>query len=191
MTRGKWILVVIIAIIVAFLAGFVWQYLEARSYELMLADTQSELRLQRLESTLAAATVEALTGNYEVGRQLASRFYTDLQGRVSEPTPAAAELRQILDRRDATITLLSRGDPRSGEELTSQLVRYRVAVGGPEQALPVGGPEEALPAGVPASAPADSTGAAPATPDTSIPSSQPAPTPSDTGGLSGGAPLWR
>ncbi len=191
MTRGKWILIVIVGIVVAFLAGFGWQYLQARSYQLVLEDTQKELRLQRLESTLSAATVEALTGNYEVARQLASRFYTDLQTRISERTPAAAELGQILDRRDATITLLSRGDPRSGEELTSQLVRYRVAVGGSEQALPVGGPAEALPATEPQTAPAGSAKAEPESTGAATPAVPPATVPRDTGGLDGGAPLRR
>ncbi|MGH7482945.1 MAG: hypothetical protein ACRELV_12390, partial [Longimicrobiales bacterium] len=137
--RAKRALWMAAAIVVAFLAGFLWQYMVASGAQAELASTQRQLTFQRLESTLAAAAIAAHRGTFESARRLASDFYTGLQQSAGgAPTEASDELRAILAERDATITLLSRSDPRASEVLDQQYVRLRIAIGGPERAMPLG-----------------------------------------------------
>jgi hypothetical protein len=143
------------AAVVAFLIGFGWQYTRAAGFSGELDDTRRELTFHRLEATLGAATIDAQRGSFEVARQLASEFFTGLQENVAQaPQPAQAELRSILGQRDAIITSLSRGDPASGDLLSRLFVRFRVALRGPDRALPVSTPR----APEPAPAAADSPG---------------------------------
>lgn len=146
MERNKKILLVAGAIIVAFLAGFLWQYMAASTARADLAAAQRQVTLHELEGTLAAADIAAHRGTFEVARQLASEFYTDLQtARADIDMAAPDEIDAILAERDATITMLSRGDPRSAEILDQQYSRLRVAIGGPDRALPVAAPVTAAP----------------------------------------------
>lgn len=125
-------------VVLAFGIGFGWQYLRAENLEEAFASTEAELALRSLEGTLGAAAIEAQRGSFEAARTLTSEFFTGLQQNVdAAPLPAQEELRGILDERDAIITALSRAEPAAGEALVRLFVRYRVAIGGPDQALPV------------------------------------------------------
>ena len=117
-------------IVVAFFAGFGWQFARAHSLQGQLDRTSRELTFQRMEATLGAATIEAQRGGFEPARQLASDFFTRLQA-AADQAPAAGQpqLQQILAQRDPIITELSRGDTQSGAVLAGLFVRYRVAVG--------------------------------------------------------------
>lgn len=147
MTRGKWFLVWLLTVAVAFLGGFGWQYVRAYHLTETLQKTGRELVLQRMENQLAAATFEAQLGSYETARRLASQFYTTLQSSViSGPAVVdSAQFQLILQRRDATITLLSRADPGAARALADQYTSFRVAIGGPGAAFPAAG-SAALPA---------------------------------------------
>jgi hypothetical protein len=131
-TQQRTIAVAAAAAIVAFALGALWQYASARSYAAELAATEHDLAFQRLEATLGAATIEAQRGSYEIARQLASRFFSGLQTEVAnardDRRPA---LTDILQRRDAMITALSRSDPQSGSMLAQLFVRYRIAMDEP------------------------------------------------------------
>jgi hypothetical protein len=131
MTREqKIILGGVLATLAAFLIGFVWQNSRARSFEGELETTRTELTFERLEGTLAAATIEADRGNYEIARQLASDFFTGLQreiGRAGEQRHL--ELQAISNQRDAIITAASRSDPQTGSLLAQLYSTYRVAFG--------------------------------------------------------------
>ena len=124
-----------LAAIVAFLIGFGWQYASAHSRGKRLDATTRELRLARLEAMLAVAVIEAQRGANESARQQASAFYTDAQRVVTaakanarrDATLAGPEetLRQILQGRDSTVTLLSRSDAAATAMLARQLTVYR------------------------------------------------------------------
>jgi hypothetical protein len=130
-------LIVIVTLIVSFGIGAAWQYAQANRARTELATTTAELdaaryelSLERLQSTLALATVAAQLGNYERARQLTSDFYTGLQESTSAaPDAARSSFEQILNGRDATITRLSRGEPEAGLELARMLGTYRDALG--------------------------------------------------------------
>lgn len=120
------------AVLVGFLVGFAWQYTSARGYRGQLDRSEHALTFKRIEATLAAATIEAQRGSYEIARQLASQFFSSLQENVGRAAPGEAPaFTEILGRRDVLITALSRNDPQSGPLLAQVFFRYRAAVGEP------------------------------------------------------------
>lgn len=130
--QQRTILAAAVAAILGFAIGAAWQYAASRGSVQQLEQTQRDLAFQELEATLGAATIEAQRGSYEIARQLASDFFTGLQGSVVDaPADRGPEFREILARRDAMITALSRGDPQSGSMLAQIFVRYRIAMGEP------------------------------------------------------------
>jgi hypothetical protein len=147
-------LMLIAAVLIAFLIGYGWQRIRANSIDEQRATAERALEVQRIESTLGAAAIEAQRGSYEVARQHASDFFTDLQAEVdSMPQAAQPEMRALLGHRDVIITALSRSDPQSGPQLAQMFVRYRTALG-----EPVGPRQNAAPVPVPldtAAVPAD------------------------------------
>ncbi|MBE0617767.1 MAG: hypothetical protein IH608_07560 [Proteobacteria bacterium] len=91
---------------------------------------QQQQALDRLEATLAMATVAAQFGDFERGRQLASDFFVLLQeGAATAPGTARPALDEILARRDGVITMLSRAQPESGLELAGLLTWLQNALG--------------------------------------------------------------
>lgn len=148
MTR-KQTLLVAGAVVLAFLIGFGWQYLRASSLSDELEETRRALVLERLETSLAAAAIEAQRGSYEAARQFVSEFYTGLQENIgAAPEAARPELERLLAQRDALVTALSRGDPATADLLPRLLVRYRTALEGLDAALPVAQPGVSPPAPV-------------------------------------------
>jgi len=130
MTRARKTFAIVGGIVVAFLVGFGWQFVRAHGLQGQLDQAQKELTFQRMEATLGAATIEAQRGGFEPARQLASDFFTRLQGAIETvPDNEKSPLREILQQRDAVITELSRSDGQSGAVLASLFVRYRAAVG--------------------------------------------------------------
>jgi hypothetical protein len=106
-------------LVIAFLLGFVPEWMAKRNADRDLAAARQELRLSRLQGRLGAAMAESLRSNYERSRQLMAGYFTGLQ----EALPAAESQRQraalsgILAQRDEMITLLSRAQPESSQRL--------------------------------------------------------------------------
>ena len=122
----RWLMFAGIAIVLVFVAAMVTQVLRTRGVRADLAAVRAENAQLRTETLVGAAAAEALQGRYEPSRQLASRFFTDLQSRMlALPAEERGPLQALLDRRDATITLLSRGDPAAGPALIRLVTDYR------------------------------------------------------------------
>ncbi len=125
-----WSLITLVTAALAFAGGAGWQYLRAERIETQLAAARRQLTFQRLENTLAAASLEAQLGRHESARQLTSTFFSSLQADVDRaPQSARLAFREILAQRDSAITALSRGDPQSGALLIQLLGRYREGLG--------------------------------------------------------------
>lgn len=110
---------VIAGLLIAFLLGFVPQYMAKRTAHRELAEARLELRLSRQQGRLGAALSESLRSNYERARQLMAGYFTDLQntiGAVEDPRRRQA-FNGILAQRDEIITLLSRAQPESSQRL--------------------------------------------------------------------------
>lgn len=127
----------LVAVLLAFGAGFGWQWWEAQEIRTELEQVEAradslELRLtlQELGNTLATAVMQATYGNYEPARRAASDFFTGLQQEAANlPAGGGRDIRAVLAERDATITALSRGEPQSRDVLANLFIRYRRATG--------------------------------------------------------------
>lgn len=131
--RG-WLLVAL-AVALAFGLGYGWQYFEATQVRGELTELRGHAELAQLEAELAAATIEAMRGSYEVARQHASGFFTELQESVDEVPPGVrGRARDVLAQRDAVITALSRANPDSGDLLARLFLQLRSAGPAPPEA---------------------------------------------------------
>ena len=117
-----------------FLLGLVPMWLKAREAASQRDAARRELRLSRMNGTLASAVIDARRGEYEPARQTASDFFTTLRAQIDagEDSALTAPQREaaapLLARRDDVITLLARGDPAAAEQLSDIYVSYRKAV---------------------------------------------------------------
>jgi hypothetical protein len=123
-----------VGLIVGFLLGFIPIWLTARGRAQQLAASQQELKLARMENTLASAAIYGRRGDYEPARQSASDFFTALQTETgpdsgSALTQAQREgIKPVFAQRDDIITLLARSDPASADRLSDLYVLYRQIV---------------------------------------------------------------
>ena len=58
-----------------FLAGFVPMWLRARAASSSLVETEHQLMIVRMQSSLASAAIDARRGDYEPARQAVSQFF--------------------------------------------------------------------------------------------------------------------
>jgi len=114
-------------LLLAFLLGFVPMWLRSRNAE-------RQLRLARIENSLASAAIDARRGAFETARQAASDFFTFLRAEFNRGVESAlsqvemASLQPLLTRRDEIITLLARGDATSADLLSDLSASYRAIV---------------------------------------------------------------
>lgn len=132
MDRNRWIGLAVLAVIVAFLAGFLPQWNRANGLDDELATARQELRMARLEGRIGAALTESLRSNYERARQLMTEAFSEMEreldsGRITDPSQQQA-LRQILAQRDEIVTLLARAEPEAQQRLMLLFTRYFEAV---------------------------------------------------------------
>ena len=114
-------------LLLGLLIAFVWHGPRTTRLRDTAAYASRALPAARLESTLAAAVIEAQNDRFELARQRASDFFTGFQRRLA-PTLAAnheSASRHLLGRRDAIITALARSDASSASVLSETLTRYR------------------------------------------------------------------
>lgn len=123
-------------LLAVFLLGLIPMWLKARESARVLAESEHQLLLVRMQSNLASATVDARRGDYEPARQAASQFFTSLsteidKGNTSAFTQAQREgLQPLFAGRDDIITLLARSDPASADRLSDLYVSYRKLMNG-------------------------------------------------------------
>ncbi|HEX5438651.1 MAG TPA: hypothetical protein VFW98_15975 [Gemmatimonadaceae bacterium] len=116
----------ILAVVVAFVAGFLWQFLRAQSLTHALEDARAQMAAAQAEATLGAAALQADQGGYDAARGLASEFFTTLQNTAWQaPATRQPAIARILGQRDSVITLLSRSDPGGAVMLRHLFVEYR------------------------------------------------------------------
>jgi hypothetical protein len=123
-----------VGLIIGFLLGFIPMWLTARGRAQQLAVAQQELRLARMENTLASAAVYGRRGDYEPARQSASDFFTALQTETGQENGSALtqaqreSIKPVFAQRDDIITLLARSDPAAADRLSDLYVLYRQTV---------------------------------------------------------------
>lgn len=135
--RVKRIAVFAAILLLVFLIGLVPMGLRAWSRGNERDAAQKELRLCKLQSRLASATISARRGDYEPARQATSDFFSALHLQL-EPATSGSDLtppqrdavRPLMSDRDNLITLLARSDPASADRLTDLYLSYQKAMGG-------------------------------------------------------------
>lgn len=144
--RGRGFLWGFIAVLLAFGAGFGWQFYEASLVRDELASTQQELMIERLRVRLGQAAIAAQAGNYESARRLMSDFFTRLDdAHIALPDSTANVADEFLAMRDEVITGLSRSNPEYADVLYGMLERFRNVAGLQEQIEPVTQPQPQTP----------------------------------------------
>lgn len=127
--RGRPALWGALAILIAFSAGFLWQYVEARTVRSDLAAVERELEMERLRVHLGQAALSAQSGDFEMARQQMSTFFKQLQESAGAMSP---EVRTIADdylnMRDEVITGLSRSNPEYAAILFGMHQRLSAAI---------------------------------------------------------------
>src|SRR5215212_812852 len=109
-------------LIIVFLAGFVPTCIVARRRGIERDTAQAALRISNLQNTVGNAIVDTRTGNFERARQGMSEFFTNLRTEVERGDAIFNQaqdkrLRDLLEERDDTITVLARSDPASPDRL--------------------------------------------------------------------------
>lgn len=132
--RGRGIFWSFIFVLLAFGAGFGWQFYEANLVREELAATQQELMVERLRVRLGQAAIAAQAGDYESARMRMSEFFTRLdEAQPTLPGPTATVADEFLAMRDQVITGLSRSNPEFAGVLYGMLDRFRNVAGLEEQ----------------------------------------------------------
>lgn len=128
MDRNRQIAIAVGIALVAFLLGFVPQWMRAGRAGDALEAARFELRMSRTEGKIGAALTESLRSNYERARQLMTEVFDELQ--AAQPRLEGAQRREvdaILTGRDEIITLLARAAPESSQRLMLLYTRYHAA----------------------------------------------------------------
>ncbi|MFW6206157.1 MAG: hypothetical protein ACOC5I_02865 [Gemmatimonadota bacterium] len=148
--RGRGVLWTLIAMVVAFGAGFGWQFYEASRVRAELADTQQQLLVERLRVRLGQAAIAAQSGDYESARQRMSDFFTRLDAASPElPDSITVVTDQFLAVRDEVITGLSRANSEYAGVLYGMLDRFRNVAGLDEGVTTAPAEPESEPASTP------------------------------------------
>ena len=123
-------------LLIVFLLGLVPMWLKASERANELAAAQREVRLLRIQNTLASAVIDARRAEYEPARQAASNFFTSLSAEVDRANdsaltqPQREQVSPLFNGRDELITLLARSDPASADRLSELYVSYRKIMNG-------------------------------------------------------------
>jgi hypothetical protein len=123
-------------LVAAFLLGFAPMWLKLRECSIGFPETKRQLKLARIQNSLASAVIEVRRGDYEPARQAASDFFTALRAEVSVGADSALSQIQregvlpLFAQRDELITLLARADGASADQLSDLYVLYSGVMSG-------------------------------------------------------------
>ena len=119
MTRMQKIATALTVLALAFLLGFVPQYLQNRQAQRELAVSIEKLKLSELRDLAGLMLLESLRQNYGVARDYSSQYFDKLRETsegVNNPT-LKMSLQKLLNDGDAVTAALSKADPASASQL--------------------------------------------------------------------------
>lgn len=123
MSKGRAWLFAIFAVVVAFGAGYGWQYMRATELQQQLDTTLDRVAALELQGEAGQASLLAQQGDFEAARRRASTFFTELQALADENDANTSTYAPILAQRDEVITALSRANPEAAALLASIYAR--------------------------------------------------------------------
>ena len=124
-----------IALIIAFMLGFIPMWIKASNAAKEHENTKQLLGRSEISNLISKAIVDARRGEYETARQSTSDFYTKLNTEIesadntSYSASEETNLKAVFTDRDAIITMLAQRDPASVERLSDIYLSYRQALG--------------------------------------------------------------
>ena len=126
------IIVVIILLIVAFLAGFVPQYLKVKRLEQDLSVATRENALAQLRDLAGLAFVQASQKNYGLAAATSQQFFSRTREAASQtPDPnGRTAFDQLLASQDRITAELAKGDPEVLNDLQVLFEKTRQAAAG-------------------------------------------------------------
>lgn len=128
---GRGVLWGLIAVVLAFSAGFFWQFYEASTVREELSAAEQELAVERLRIRLGQAAIAAQSGEFESARRQMSEFFTQAERNSAVLTPeVSAVAEDFLAMRDEIITGLSRSNPEYAAVLYGMLETLGNAIDG-------------------------------------------------------------
>src|SRR5258706_16353177 len=125
----------LVAVLVAFLLGFIPMWMKARDQSAVREKAEHELTLTRIVKDLGAATIDARRAEYEAARVEASAFFTAAHFEIDQRDKSPLTQQQrggllpLLAPRDELITLLARSDPAAADKLSNLYVSVRKGLG--------------------------------------------------------------
>jgi hypothetical protein len=135
--RKIMLLVVVVAVIWAYLLGYWPQHKQAAAIEQenvqlknQLASAENVGRIARLENQLLVLIEQTEGQNYGEAQKLSNSFFDDMRKEIDRNKTAAyvPKLEAILSRRDAVTAGLARGDASTNDLLKQSLTEMRELV---------------------------------------------------------------
>jgi hypothetical protein len=125
------IIVVIILLIIAFLAGFVPQYIKVERLENELSVARQENALAQLRDLAGLAFVQASQKNYGLSAETAKQFFSHTRDAANQAPDASGRkaLEDLLASQDRITTELAKGDPEALGDLQVLFEKTRQAAG--------------------------------------------------------------
>jgi len=123
------IMLVGVLLMVAFLAGFLPQYVKGKRLERELGEARQENSLAQLRDLAGLAYLQASQKDYGLAGGTSTRFF-DRTREVANQTPdpsARKPLEELLNLRDQITSELARADPGAVNDLQTLLVKTRQA----------------------------------------------------------------
>jgi len=119
----------LLILVLAFLLGFVPQYLEKRQIQRELAISTEKVKMSELRDLAGMMLLEGLQQNYGVARDYSSQYFDKLREtseRVENST-LKASLQELLGSRDMVTAALSTADPASASQLQAIFAKTHAA----------------------------------------------------------------
>ncbi len=123
------IMVVVVLLLVAFLAGFVPQYAKGKRLEKELGEARQENSLAQLRDLAGLAYLQASQKDYGLAGGTSTRFFNRTR-EVANQTPDSSgrkALEDLFNLRDQITGELAKGDPAALNDLQTLLVKTRQA----------------------------------------------------------------
>ena len=127
------IIVELVLVLVAFLGGFVPQYLKLSTAKSEIAELKRQLNAETQDRTVAdfrnAASLlyfETSKRNFSTAGDQATKFFTDLRRFTDQaPDPLRQRLNRVLTNRDAIIAAIAKADPASSTLIQSMFLQMQ------------------------------------------------------------------
>lgn len=125
------ILVAVVLVVAAFLAGFVPSYIKKSGVESQLREARRENRMAQLRDLAGLTYLQASQKNYGLAAGTSARFFQSVRETADQAPDSAGKkaLEDLLASRDKITAELAKGEPAVLSDLEALFVKTRQATG--------------------------------------------------------------